>query len=54
MTLKMLLGENAKPGLGKVLMKKAKVTVYLIGSAYRARVAEAAPMFYIRLPARAP
>jgi len=48
--IKMLLGESAGPGLGKVLLKKGKVTAYLVGSAAKSRVAEAAPVFYIRLP----
>jgi len=48
--LKMFLGESAKPGLGKVLMKKGKVTAYMVGPASKLRIAEAAPMFYVRLP----
>jgi hypothetical protein len=48
--IKMLLGENQGPGLGKVLLKKGKVTAYLVGPLARTRIAEAAPVFYIRLP----
>lgn len=48
--LKMFLGENAKPGLGKLLMKKGKVNAYLVGSASRLRINETVPVFYIRLP----
>lgn len=47
--IKMLLGEAQGPGLGKVLMKKGKVTAYLAGSSAKSRVAESAPVFYIRL-----
>jgi hypothetical protein len=47
--IKMLLGENAGPGLGKVLLKKGKVTAYLVGPAAKTRVAETTPVFYIRL-----
>lgn len=47
--IKMLLGENVGPGLGKVLLKKGKVTAYLVGSSAKTRVAELTPVFYIRL-----
>jgi hypothetical protein len=47
--IRMLLGENSKPGLGKVLMKKGKVTAYLVGPASKMRIGEAAPVFYIRM-----
>ena len=48
--IKMLLGENQGPGLGKVLLKKGKATAYLVGASARSRVADSAPVFYIRLP----
>jgi hypothetical protein len=48
--IKMLLGESQGPGLGKVLLlKKGKVTAYLVGKSAKTRVAESAPVFYIRL-----
>lgn len=48
--LKMFLGANAKPGLGKLLMKKGRVTAYLVGSSSKLRINESAPVFYLRLP----
>jgi hypothetical protein len=48
--IKMLLGENQGPGLGKVLMKKGKVTAYLVGPLAKSRIADSAPVFYLRLP----
>jgi hypothetical protein len=47
--IKMVLGEKSGGGLGKVLAK-AKITGYLVGPASTARVADAAPVFYVRLP----
>jgi hypothetical protein len=48
--IKALLGEQSGAGLGKVLLKKSKVIAYLVGPASKVRVAEGAPVFYIRLP----
>jgi hypothetical protein len=48
--IKMLLGESQGPGLGKVLLKKGKVTAYLVGALAKTRITDAAPVFYLRLP----
>ncbi len=48
--IKILLGEKEGAGLGKVIMKKGKVIAYLVGPAAKTRVAEGAPVLYIRLP----
>ena len=48
--LRLLLGESDGPGLGKVLMKKGRVTAYLVGAAAKFRVSQGTPVFYIRLP----
>lgn len=48
--IKLLLGVNQGPGVGKVLMKKAKAVGYLIGSISKTRVEEPSPTLYIRLP----
>ena len=48
--IKVLLGEQAGPGLGKVLLKKSKVIAYLVGPTSKVRVPEGTPVFYIRLP----
>jgi hypothetical protein len=48
--IKLLLGEKQGAGLGKVLLKKGKVVAYLVGSAAKTRVTDAAPVFYMRMP----
>jgi len=48
--IKMLLGESQGPGLGKVLLRKGKVTAYLVGSSAKTRVTDSDPVFYLRLP----
>jgi len=49
MDMKMFLGQQQGPGLGKVLLKKAKTVGYLAGPAARTRLDEASPVFYFRL-----
>jgi hypothetical protein len=48
--VKLLLGQQQGAGLGKVLLKKGKVTAYLAGPAAKTRVTDAAPVFYMRMP----
>ncbi|HEY7389722.1 MAG TPA: hypothetical protein VH640_14495 [Bryobacteraceae bacterium] len=48
--IKILLGEISGAGLGKVLMKKGKVTAYLVGPSAKVRAPEGNSVFYIRLP----
>jgi len=48
--IKALLGEQSGAGLGKIVLKKSKVIAYLVGPTAKVRVAEGAPVFYIRLP----
>jgi hypothetical protein len=48
--IKALLGEQSGAGLGKMLLKKSKVIAYVVGPTSKVRVAEGAPVFYIRLP----
>jgi hypothetical protein len=48
--IKMLLGEKGGVGLGKVVLKKPKVTAYLVGASSKVRIPEGAPAFYVRLP----
>jgi len=47
--IKMLLGANEGAGLGKILMKKGKMSAYLVGRSSKAKVIEPAPIFYLRL-----
>jgi hypothetical protein len=49
MDLKLFMGQKQGAGLGKVLLKKGKAVAYLAGPAARTRLADAAPVFYIRL-----
>lgn len=48
--IKLLLGEKAAAGFGKVLMKKGKTIAYLLGPASKTRILVSAPIFYVRLP----
>jgi hypothetical protein len=48
--IKILLGEQSGAGFGKVLLKKGKVTAYLVGPSAKTRAAEGLPVFYLRLP----
>jgi hypothetical protein len=48
--LKMLLGVKQGAGLGKIVLKKPKTTGYLVGPASKTRIANPAPVFYLRLP----
>ena len=48
--IKLLLGEKAATGFGKVLMKKGKTIAYLLGPASKTRILVSAPIFYVRLP----
>ena len=48
--IKLFMGGKQGAGLGKVLLKKGKVIAYLVGSAARTRVADASPVFYMRMP----
>lgn len=50
MDIKLFMGQKQGAGLGKVLLKKGKVIAYLVGSAAKTRVGDAAPVFYIRMP----
>jgi hypothetical protein len=49
MDLKLFMGQQQGAGLGKVLLKKGKAVAYLAGSAARTQLADAAPVFYIRM-----
>lgn len=49
MDLKLFMGQQQGAGLGKVLLKKGKAVAYLAGSAARTRLADTAPVFYIRM-----
>src|SRR5262249_10257088 len=48
--IKVLLGENRKPRITKILMKKGRAIGYLLGSMAKTRINEPMPVFYIRLP----
>ena len=47
--VKSLLGTKESAGLGKVLLKKEKVTAYLVPAKSKTRIRESAPVFYLRL-----
>jgi hypothetical protein len=46
---KILLGTKEGAGLGKVLMKKGKISAYLVGPTAKNRIKEISPVFYMRL-----
>jgi len=48
--MKMLLGVKQGGGLGKIILQKPKTIAYLVGSASKTRIANPAPIFYLRLP----
>jgi hypothetical protein len=52
--IKLLLAEKKGPGLGKVLLKKGKVTAYLVGPTAKMRAGGPAPVFYFRPPEGVP
>jgi hypothetical protein len=47
--IKLFMGQKQGAGLGKVLMKKGKAMAYLAGSAAKAQLQDAAPVFYMRM-----
>jgi len=48
--IRVLLGAQESPGLGKVLLKKGKAIGYLAGSSSKTVIANPVPVFYVRLP----
>jgi hypothetical protein len=48
--VKVLLGMQEGAGLGKVVLKKPKTIAYLVGTTAETRIADPAPVFYLRLP----
>ncbi len=48
--IKILLGAKQGAGLGKLMMKKGKVSAYLAGVASKTRISDSQRTFYMRLP----
>ena len=48
--IKILLGAQTGPGVGKLVKMKGKTTGYLVGAASKTRINETAPIFYLRPP----